>query len=192
MNALFSFLLCISSIFCLNYDLIFEKGETETFWEQLESNDYQLTVELSVTSPENAALRYRIIEPNSSKRFATYQDVSARSAPAKFTGKGLYAIEIFNFDSKPVLFSLSTYVDKEVEVDENTTYIKNILEKLKLDLRNLYNSSMQLSVDKRNIIRDARKSRTKLIWLCILPLGYVAVGIVKYRMMKSMFTPKKR
>lgn len=192
MNGLLSFLFGISSIFCLSHDLIFEKGESETFWEQLDSNDYQLTVELSITSPENAALRYRIVEPNNSKRFATYQDVPARMAPSKFTGKGLYGIEIFNFDAKPVLFSLSTYVDKEVEVDENTTYIKNILEKLKMDLRNLYNSSMQLSVDKRNIIRDAKKSRTKLIWLCILPLGYVAVGVVKYRMMKSMFTPKKR
>lgn len=184
--------LFILSILSLNYDLIFEKGEGELFWEQLENNDYQLTIEIFVTSPEDSALKYRIIEPNTNKRFTTYQSVPSHMTPLRFAGKGAYGIEIFNFDARPVLFTLSTYVDKEAEVDENTTYIKNILEKLKLDLRNLYNSSMQLSVDKRDIIRDAKRSRTKLIWLCILPLGYIAVGVVKYRMMKNMFMPKKR
>lgn len=172
-----------------NY-FVYNFGKRETFWEQLDDDDTQLTIELSVTGPENAVLKYRISEPNQ-RQFSTYQNVTSNMKPLRFTGKGKYEIEICNLEKQPVYFQFSTHIDKEIEADENTQYIKSVIEKLKTDLRNLYNSSMQLSIDKRNNIRDARNSRNKLVWLCFLPIGYVLIGVAKYKMMKNMFMPKR-
>lgn len=171
--------------FALNY------GEKDIYWEQLDDNDTQLTVDLSVTLPAKAALKYRIIRPNQ-KITQQYLDIPEKMVPIRMTGKGSYGIEVFNFEKGPVLFTVNTFVDKDVEPDENTLYIRNILEKMKGDLRNLYNGSMQLSQDKRTVLGKARTSRTRILWLCILPLCYVVIVVSKYKMMKNMFMPKKR
>lgn len=188
----FQILTLISLVFSLSHDLIAEYGQKQIFWEQLDDNDTQLTFELNITYPENAALKYKLIGPGQSTNTQQYLDIPAKMAPIRKTGKGLYGIEVTNFDNRPVLFKLNTFVDKEVDPDENTLYIRNILEKMKQDLRNLYNGSMQLSQDKRQVLAQAKSGKTKLLWLCFLPLGYVIVGIVKYKRMKNMFMPKKR
>lgn len=184
-----SLLLFLTPLFGLSHDLLFEYGQKEVFWEQLDDNDTQLTIELNVTHPENAAIKYRILQPGQNQM---YQAVPGKMVPIRLTGKGVYGIDVCNFDNSPVLFKLNTFVDKDVDPDENTVYIRNVLEKMKTDLRNLYNGSMQLSQDKRHVLSQARSGRTKLMWLCVLPLGYVIVGIVKYKMMKNMFMPKRR
>ncbi|KRH93639.1 putatie vesicle transport V-snare protein [Pseudoloma neurophilia] len=191
MRIYLSIVCLITIVTCLAHNYMLGYGEKETYYEQLEDNDTQLTVELSITLPARAALKYRILKPGSNTP-QSYLDVPDKMVPLRFTGKGSYGIEVFNFEKEPVLFSVNTFIDKDIEPDENTIYIRNVLEKMKGDLRNLYNGSMQLSQDKRHVLSQARSSKTRLIWLCVLPFGYVLVGIVKYKMMKNMFMPKKR
>lgn len=188
MFVFFNLLTIVSS---LAHNCILNYGEKDIYWEQLDDDDTQLTVDLSVTLPARAALKYRIIRPNQ-KMSQQYLDIPEKMAPLRMTGKGIYGVEVFNFEKEPVLFTVNTYVDKDMEPDENTLYIRNILEKMKGDLRNLYNGSMQLSQDKRNVLGQAKSSKTRIVWLCLLPFGYVAIVVVKYKMMKNMFMPKKR
>lgn len=174
---------------CLIHDLFFNFGQKETFHEILEDDDTQLTIELNVTTPEGAPLKYRLNGPNESN--TTYLEVPKKMEPLILRGKGVYSLDVINFHSKPVLFRITSFIDKGHEPDENALYIRNILNKLKNDLQNLYTGTMQLSEDKRIILRQAISSQKKLIWLCLLPGGYLIVGIVKYKIMKGMFMPKK-
>jgi hypothetical protein len=170
--------------------MVFYPGEGERFYEQVSADGLQLTVELNMIS--KGQISYRITHPsNASHSDKQYKKLTKGNAVSKFSGKGDYIIEIVNTEEEPVYFSLGSYVDKEFEVDENTAYIKGILEKLRGDLRSIYTSNLRLKDNKEMNIKEAKNAKWRLSLLCFIAVIYGMVGFVKLHVMKSFFTPRK-
>ncbi|TBU20362.1 hypothetical protein CWI38_0084p0060 [Hamiltosporidium tvaerminnensis] len=183
------FLFFFEYCFCWRNYIIIDPKTTETFYEQVKSDDLQLTIDMSLIS--KGTLNYRVRRPNMVLADKDFKTATRGSAILKYSGAGPYAIDIFNPDDEPIYMVLGSYVDKEFEVDEDTAYIKSILEKLKSDLRNIYNQNMRIKEIKEENLRNLKKAKFKAYFLFVIALLYILVAYIKLRVVKSFFVLKK-
>ncbi|KAM0677046.1 hypothetical protein BDAP_002422 [Binucleata daphniae] len=173
---------------CWKHNTIIDTKETQIFYEIVPKDDLQLTIDLNNISP--GLLSYRVTEPNG--KTEGFKTLLRSNNLLKLTGAGQYTVEVSNIDLKQIYYSIGTYVDKEFEVDEDTRYIKSIIDKLRTDLRNIYNSNLRLKEMKEINLRQVKKDKAWMLLLLILPLFYVFVGFVSLKMQKGFFEPKKK
>ncbi|KAM0675456.1 hypothetical protein GVAV_000819 [Gurleya vavrai] len=177
----------LTSIFSWKHNIILQPRGTETFYEILNEKDENATID--VTSITDAKVQYKVTTPAFQSN--GFQLVNKSNNLQKYTEPGQYTIEIVNLEDFPVLCSVGTYIDKSIEVDEDTRYIKSIIDKLRSDLRNIYNSNLRLKEIKEINLRQVKRDRKWMLLLLILPIFYFLVGYISFKMQKNFFTPKK-
>ncbi|KAM0687950.1 hypothetical protein COBT_000797 [Conglomerata obtusa] len=146
-----------------------------------------MTIDLNNISP--GSLAYRVTHPDG--HHSGFLPLDKSNNVQKLTGAGQYTIEVVNQDQQAIYYSIGTYVDKEFEVDEDTRYIKSIIDKLRNDLRNIYNSNLRLKELKENHLRQVKRDRRWMSLLLILPVFYVLIGFISLKMQMRFFKPKK-
>jgi hypothetical protein len=105
--------------------------------------------------------------------------------------KGEYILSLKNSGDHPVNFTVQSYVDKRHEETDEAEMLRKLLEKMRLDLTNLYNDNLKLKEYKTGSLVTAKKTKRILWALTFFPLFYIVLGALKLNLIKGFFSSNK-
>lgn len=169
-----------------------EPHEDLLVFERVEEDGLQFT--LRVEPNFQADVAFRVYEPHEmhDREEASPKDFAQFSMRKDYVydKKGLYGIQITNLDQKAALVTVRSTVDKLYTADDNFSELRRGVNALESELGSLDGGNRWVEELKKAHLREARRMLKVLVLLCVLPLGYVAIGFLKLRRMKMFFMPK--
>lgn len=103
---------------------------------------------------------------------------------------GEFEIKLINESSDYVRASISIFVDRAHEDTDEAEVLRKLLDKVRVDLVNIYNDSLKLKNISINGLGKA-KSAKKILWIfSVFPLLYVFLSVIRLRFIKSFFSNK--
>eukprot|EP00866_Antonospora_locustae_P001395 jgi/Antlo1/1395/1238 len=169
-----------------------EPHEDLIVFERVEEDGLQFT--LRVDPNNQADVAFRVYEPHEmhDREETSPKDFGQFSMRKDYVydKKGLYGIQITNLDQKVAWVTIKSTVDKLYTADDNFAELRRGMNVLENELGSLDSGNRWVDDLKRAHLREARRMLKVLVLLCVLPLGYVAIGFLKLRRMKMFFMPK--
>ncbi|KAF7682514.1 hypothetical protein TCON_2260 [Astathelohania contejeani] len=180
----------IASILAWRSGMVLQPKQHEILYERVPAEGLQFALELSLVS--QGELGYCVTHPTDiTKSDRGFKILTTGNMTARYTGKGDYKIELVNSGSEPIFINMTTYVDREHVADDDKENIKEIVKNLRIELKNIYDWNMKLKDMKEVNIRTIKKIKKWCTLLCLVPICYVLIGVVKHRAMKNLFANRK-
>ncbi|KAI5171571.1 hypothetical protein NEFER03_0893 [Nematocida sp. LUAm3] len=106
------------------------------------------------------------------------------------TEPGEFELKLINESSEYVRASVSIFVDQAHEDTDEAEVLRKLLDKVRVDLVNIYNDSLKLKNMSINGLGKG-KSAKKILWIfSVFPLLYVFLSVIRLRFIKSFFSNK--
>lgn len=105
---------------------------------------------------------------------------------------GEFEVHIINKSGDFANVTISIYVDRAHEDTDDAEVLRKLLDKVRVDLLNIYNDVLKLKNSNMQSLRKAKSTRNILWILSIFPVMYVFLSIVRLRFIKSFFSNKKQ
>lgn len=179
----------LGSALCVTLQKVVLPGDTTTFYERITEDKQGMSVDINIVGEQS--LMFRCGKTRDVERAGFREVVGRYKHNAEMLEKGEYVVMVKNGNDKPVNFAINCYVDKARDEDDAAEVLRKILDKLRVDLTNLYNENLNLKDYKTTGLIKAKKTK-KFLWvLTFLPTFYIVLGVIKLQIVKGFFSSKK-
>lgn len=189
--------------------------QVATFYEIVTEDDQYVNLSLSLLSQDQDVF-YRIFPPSltksSNKRMAedsskdeseaaqstgdntdfdSFEQPLVRNLVEKLEAPGVYVIQLYNRGSNEIKFSISSLsVKKMAKANEDITELRNLLNSLQGAVEALGNENYYARNIQASNIREAKRIRSTLNWLVLMPIFTFAIAYFKYVLARQLVRPK--
>ncbi|KAI5162684.1 hypothetical protein NEAUS03_2060 [Nematocida ausubeli] len=105
---------------------------------------------------------------------------------------GEFELRIINSSDDYANISVSIYVDKAHEDKDEAEVLRKLLDKVRVDLMNIYNDILKLKTANTSSLLKTKSAKNTLWIVCIFPLLYIFLSYWRLQSIKSFFSTKKR
>ncbi|KAI5167136.1 hypothetical protein NEIRO03_1683 [Nematocida sp. AWRm78] len=105
---------------------------------------------------------------------------------------GEFELRIINESDDYANISVSIYVDNAHEDTDEAEVLKKLLDKVRVDLMNIYNDILKLKNANTNSLVKTKSAKNTLWVVCVFPLLYIFLSYWRLQSIKSFFSTKKR
>ncbi|OAG30041.1 hypothetical protein NEIG_01074 [Nematocida sp. ERTm5] len=105
---------------------------------------------------------------------------------------GEFELRIINESDDYANISVSIYVDNVHEDTDEAEVLKKLLDKVRVDLMNIYNDILKLKNANTNSLVKTKSAKNTLWVVCVFPLLYIFLSYWRLQSIKSFFSTKKR
>lgn len=189
--------------------------QVSTFYEVVTKDDQYINLSLSLLSQDQDVF-YRIFPPDlarsSSKRLArdfsgdslemdqstersadldSFELPLVRNLVEKLEVPGVYVIQLYNRGSNEIKFSISSLsIKKMTKANEDITELRNLLNSLQGVVDVLGNENYYARNIQDSNIREAKRIRSTLNWLILMPIFTFVIAYLKYVLARQLVRPK--
>lgn len=201
-------------ISCSNLLKALAPKQISTFYEVVTEDDQYVNLSLSLLS-QHQDVFYRIFPPslssphprdfeNSSKidgsevvnstrdvDLDSFELPLTRNLVEKLETPGIYVIQLYNRGSNEIKFSISSLsVKKITKANEDITELRNLLNSLQGAVETLGNENYYARNIQASNIKEAKRIRSTLNWLVLMPIFTFAISYLKYVLARQLVRPK--
>ncbi|KAI5192266.1 hypothetical protein NEMIN01_1918 [Nematocida minor] len=105
---------------------------------------------------------------------------------------GEFELRIVNDSDDYANISISIYVDRAHEDTDEAEVLRKLLDKVRVDLMNIYNDILKLKNSNNNSLVKATSAKNTLWVVCIFPALYIFLSYWRLQSIKGFFSTKKR
>ncbi|KAH9386833.1 uncharacterized protein NEMAJ01_1729 [Nematocida major] len=105
---------------------------------------------------------------------------------------GEFEVRIVNDSDEYANISVSIYVDKAHEDTDEAEVLRKLLDKVRVDLMNIYNDILKLKNANTTSLVRVKSAKNTLWVVCIFPVLYVFLSYWRLQSIKGFFSTKKR
>ncbi|EIJ87835.1 hypothetical protein NEPAR06_1923 [Nematocida parisii] len=105
---------------------------------------------------------------------------------------GEFELRIINESDDYANISVSIYADSAHEDTDEAEVLKKLLDKVRVDLMNIYNDILKLKNANTHSLVKTKSAKNTLWVVCVFPLLYIFLSYWRLQSIKSFFSTKKR
>lgn len=105
---------------------------------------------------------------------------------------GEFELRIVNESDEYANISISIYVDKAHEDTDEAEVLRKLLDKVRVDLMNIYNDILKLKNTNTNGLIRATSAKHTLSVVCVFPLLYILLSYWRLQSIKGFFSTKQK
>jgi len=105
--------------------------------------------------------------------------------------KGDFEVYIKNEEDRFINLSISVYVDKTQEDTDKTEMLRKLVEKLRIDLLNIYNDNLKLKNANTDSLLRIKAAKSSMWLICASPIVYIGLNYIRLNIIKGFFSNKK-
>lgn len=104
---------------------------------------------------------------------------------------GEFEVQIINNSDDYAHVSVSIYVDKSHEDTDEAEVLRKLLDKVRVDLMNIYNDILKLKNSNNTSLMKASSAKNTLWVVCLFPILYIFLSYWRLQTIKGFFSTKK-
>lgn len=104
---------------------------------------------------------------------------------------GEFEVRIINNSDEYAQVSVSVYVDKAHEDTDEAEVLRKLLDKVRVDLMNIYNDILKLKNSNTTSLLKGSSAKNTLWVVCLFPVLYIFLSYWRLQAIKGFFSTKK-
>ncbi|KAI5180205.1 hypothetical protein NEOKW01_0534 [Nematocida sp. AWRm80] len=187
MKVLVVFTLMIGLIHGMAIQKIFRPKTTTILTEKIQQVPMTVTVDVNVLHGNNLYVMCGMKNTPMSKveLVGTYKPV------VQVKELGEFELHIINESNDYTKLGVSIYVDKPYEDTDEAEVLRKLLEKVRIDLMNIYNDILKLKNMNTQSLLKAKSAKSILWFICVFPILYILLSYIRLNSIKGFFSNKK-
>lgn len=167
---------------------ILRPNTTTIIYEKISQPGMGVTLDVSVIQGEDL-----FIVSGTRNRFSEkIKLVNSYKKNIELKEAGEFEVHIVNESGNFANVSVSVYVDRVHEDTDDAEVLRKLLDKVRVDLLNIYNDALKLKNSNAQSLRKAKSTRNILWILTVFPIMYVFLSVIRLRFIKGFFSNKKQ
>lgn len=179
-------LLLLSVVQAFAVQKIFRPNTTSVLQEKVPQASMGITLDVNVIEGQKLFIMSGM--KNRPMERIELKNVYKKNIEAKDAGE--FEVHIINTGDNFANVSVSIYVDKAHEDTDEAEMLRKLLDKVRVDLMNIYNDILKLKNMNAQSLAKTKSAKSILWVICVFPLLYVLLSYLRLNIIKGFFSSK--